>query len=68
MGLGTRYLHVCSSACVGAMKIGAGAVKIGTGAMKIGTGAVKIGAAKTIVPLRTYKDYIHASTLKNHIF
>jgi len=53
---------------VGAVKMGAGTMIIGSGAVKIGTGTVKIGAAKTIEPLRTYKNYIHVSTLKIHDF
>ena len=40
----------------------------GTGTVKTGTGTVKNGAAKTIVSLRTYKNYIHSSTLKIHDF
>jgi len=54
MALGTRDLHVCSLACVGTVTIG--------------TGTVKNGAAKTAVSLRTYKNYIHSSTLKIHDF
>jgi hypothetical protein len=50
------------------VKISTGRVKIGRDTVKIGTGTVNIGAAKTIVPLRTYKNYNHASTLKIHDF
>lgn len=45
MALDTRDLQVCSSACVGTVKIVTGTVNIGTATVKTGRATVKIGAS-----------------------